>query len=93
LDLFKKWYLFHVKKQLVLNDYPSLWGVEEINSVDGIFTDYIKRDARVIELGAGWKDNLKVLKQNGFVGSYESFDIDESIEHDYRSLGEIKRKN
>jgi len=93
LELFKNWYLFHKKKELVLSDYPSIWKVPEIDSFEKIFNRYINTNAKVIEFGAGWKRNLELLKKNGFVGTYESFDIDESNKHDYRSLNEIKKKN
>jgi len=53
---------------------------------------FIKKNDKVLDIGANTKELQKTLKKTGFKGQYVSMDIDRSADVDYYSIKDIKEK-
>jgi len=53
---------------------------------------FIKKNDKVLDIGANNLELYKTLKRKGFNGEYKSMDIDTSIDVDYYSIYDIKEK-
>lgn len=81
-----------LKGRLKARELFSLRKIPLVPNIDRIIKDYIDKNAKILDVGAGTRRLKRCLDKIGYAGIYKSMDLDDFIPHDYRSFDEITDK-
>jgi hypothetical protein len=85
------------RKQLSRNPPPfpirrHWWDVEDLSEAHEVIYAAIKTAATVLDVGAGDMRFMRLVRQRGFTGNYDTLDIGHEHEYTYSDLNEVARK-
>ena len=84
------WSELFASREKIHRRYPTVWDIPLIKKRTHLLRQIIGNGMRVLDVGAGRKGLKDDLVKMGLEVGYRSLDVDQSIEHDFYDIDEIK---
>ena len=90
-------YLNYWKRKLLSRDVPEFpirrhwWDVDELSEAHEVIYNTIKGAEAVLDVGAGDMRFMRLVRQRGFGGTYDTLDIGREHEYTYSDVHEVTR--
>ena len=84
------WSKLYSARNIVKSRFPSIWKIPLVKKEMAVIEKFLRPNLRILEVGAGDRRMGDAIKKNSPSVIYHSFDIDDSLYHDFYNIDSIE---